>query len=290
MQETAISWTQATWNPASGCRKITAGCKHCYAETLAEKYRGTNGWPVGFDPMMRPWKLDEPVKRLRSHGPSLIFLNSTSDLFLEEYLERGDDGRCYVDRVIDVVDATRDHRYQILTKRPHLAADYWEARGSVPPNVWMGTTIERDDVIDRADHLRRIDARVRFISAEPLLGPLTDLDLTGIHWVITGGESGLHMRDPEVAAKRGLAVQDGKTWKPRADRVEWIRDIDERCAAAGVAHWFKQWGGVRPESGGRILDGSTRDGMPTGEGAMPPTYVHAIKTHRADRVALPVVP
>ena len=305
MNETAINWTDETWNPASGCIKISPGCKHCYAETLAEKYRGKPAFPNGFDPMLRPWKLGEPFALLRRDGPSLIFVNSTSDLFLPEFVQpmsvedldecRGekpirvdaDVGDCYVDLVMSVIDQTPDHRYQILTKRPELAAAYFAIRGSVPKNVWMGTTIERDDYVSRADALRKIDATVRFISAEPLLGPLPSLDLTGIHWLITGGESGDHMKDPAVAEKRGMAVLTPDGWAARPDRVGWAVDVGERAVRIGAAWWHKQWGGVRPHSAGRALGGRTYDGMPTHvDGAMPPGYDHAArKQKRADAKA-----
>lgn len=309
MQETAINWTKHTWNPASGCVKISPGCKHCYAETLAEKRRGTSAFPVGFDPMIRPWKLREPVNLEKREGPSLIFLNSTSDLFMPQYLAPlgdlvdehakywprelvGEVSRedCYVDLVLRVVNRTH-HRYQVLTKRPELAAEYFSRR-PCPRNVWMGTTIERDDYVQRADELRKIDALVRFISAEPLLGPLPHLDLAGIHWLITGGESGDHLAKIDERAKRAMAepvhLGKGAQWQPKPDRMYWIRDLRDRCALAGVAFWHKQWGGVRPESAGRTLDGRTHDGMPVHvAGAMPEGYGHAAK--RGQQSSLPVI-
>jgi protein gp37 len=229
----AIEWTEATWNPATGCSKVSPGCAHCYAETFAERFRGVPGHPYeqGFDLRLWPNRLDVP---LRWRRPRVIFVNSMSDLFHEAI---PDD---YIAAVFDVMVRADWHVFQVLTKRPDRLAELaptlpW------PPNVWMGVTIENRRFVHRADMLREVPAAVRFISAEPLLGPLEGLDLTGINWLIAGGESGPRHR--------------------RVD-VEWIRDLRDRCTDEGVAFFFKQWGGLRAKSGGRELDGRTWDEMP----------------------------
>lgn len=286
MNETAINWTELTWNPASGCAKITAGCKYCYADELAENKRGTTAFPNGFDLTKRPHKLTEPIKAKR---PSLIFTSSMTDVFFE-----GIDDE-YRARIFDTIDATPRHRYQVLTKRPHLARAWFEKR-PCPPNVWMGTTVEDGRVLERLDHLRAIDARVRFVSAEPLIGSLRGIDLTGIHWLIGGGESGLHLTRPEVCAERALVRRPDSPagWVPRADRIPWVTDLRDACIAQDVAFWFKQWGGPRPTSGGRLVDGRTWDEMPSVAGAMPDGYVHAERQQKhmaavARQGSLPVV-
>lgn len=251
MNETAIIWTERTWNPASGCKRITSGCAFCYAHTLAEQKRGTPAFPKGFELTLRPHKLREPM-RLRE--PSLIFVNSMSDLFWEEISDE------YRDRVLDVIEATPQHEYQVLTKRPEEMLRY-SLRRRLPPNFWAGTTIEDQDNAGRASLLRDVRAEVRFISAEPLLGPLS-LDWSGIAWCITGGESGLHLRNPKIREQRGLADFDGQRWVPRADRVDWVRSIRDQCQSAGVKFFHKQWGGLTPKSAGRTLDGRTWDEFP----------------------------
>lgn len=253
MNETAISWTQATWNPNSGCEVLTEGCKYCYAKTLAEQKRGTAAFPNGFDLTIRPHKLDEP-RRLKT--PSLIFVNSMSDLFWEQI---PDD---YRHRIVDVIEDTPQHQYQVLTKRPEAMLAYSQRR-KLPPNFWAGTTIEANRHVERADILRQVDAEIRFVSAEPLLSGLPDLNLDGIHWLITGGESGNHLMDAAIRARRGMAerLPNGK-WAPMPDRMDWIRDLRDRSRLSGTAMFHKQWGGVRPHSAGRVLDGRTWDEFP----------------------------
>lgn len=266
MQETPINWTEVSWNPASGCTKISEECKHCYAETIAENKRGTPAFPQGFDVYLRPWKLDEPRKLRR---PSLVFTNSMTDMFHDAIPDE------YRDRVCETMERYSSHRYQVLTKRPENALRYAQRR-TLPRSMWLGVTVGHEKRVGRIDVLRQIDVVVRFVSAEPLLTALDGLDLNGIHWVITGGESGTHMARPEVASERGLAHREGKTWVARPDRIPWVRSIRDQCVAAGVAFWHKQWGGVRPEAAGRELDGRTWDEMPIGiAGAMPPDYDHA---------------
>jgi protein gp37 len=224
--QSAIEWTEATWNPVTGCDKVSPGCAHCYAETFAERWRGVPGhhYEQGFDLRLWPERIEQPLKWRR---PRRIFVNSMSDMFHE---------RIPNDFIAEVFDAMRRadwHVFQILTKREdrmvELAPDLpW------PPNVWMGVTIENRRFVHRADSLREVPAAVRFISAEPLLGPLEGLDLSQIDWLIAGGESGPRHR--------------------RMD-LDWVRDLRGQCHEADVAFFFKQIGGRTPKAGGRDLDG-----------------------------------
>ncbi len=230
----AIEWTEATWNPVTGCDQVSPGCAHCYAKTFAERWRGCPGhsYEQGFDLRLWPQRLEQPLKWTR---PRVIFVNSMSDLFHEDVpLD-------YIQQVFDVMGRAEHHTFQILTKRHERLAEVastlrWH------PNVWMGVSIENRRFVHRADYLREVDAAVRFISAEPLLGPLEGLDLSGIDWLIAGGESGP---------------------KHRPVKIEWLRDLRDRCGEEGVAYFFKQWGGHRPKAGGRLLDGRPWDEMPT---------------------------
>ncbi len=229
----AIEWTEASWNPATGCTKVSPGCAHCYAETFAERFRGVPGHPYeqGFDLKLWPDRLDVP---LRWRRPRMIFVNSMSDLFHESI---PDD---FIKAVFTVMGQADWHTFQILTKRQDRLVDL-AAELDWHPNVWMGVTIENRRFVHRADRLREVPAAVRFISAEPLLGALEGLDLDGIDWLIAGGESG-HRHRPV--------------------REEWIVELRDRCHDEGVAFFFKQWGGARAKSGGRLLDGRTWDAMP----------------------------
>jgi protein gp37 len=240
--KSAIEWTEATWNPVTGCDRVSAGCDHCYALTLAARLKAMgqpkyqrDGDPrtsgPGFGVTMHPDELEIPRRWRR---PRVIFVNSMSDLFHPQV--SGD----FVARVFAVMAATPQHTYQILTKRPKRARQLlrdW----TLVPNVWLGVSIEDERVVDRADILRQVPAAVRFLSLEPLLGPLPSLDLTGIDWVIVGGESG-----PDH----------------RPMRQEWVLELRDRCQAAGTPFFFKQWGGLTPKSGGRLLEGRTWDEMP----------------------------
>ncbi len=217
----------------TGCSKVSPGCAHCYAETFAERWRGIPGHPYeqGFDLRLWPNRLDQP---LRWRRPRMIFVNSMSDLFHEDIPEG------YLRDVFDVMAAAHHHTFQVLTKRHDRLADLapmltWS------PNIWMGVSIENRRFVHRADRLREVPAAVRFISAEPLLGPLEGLELGGIHWLIAGGESGPGHRPV---------------------KAEWVRDLRDRCLAEDVAFFFKQWGGRRPKTGGRQLDGRAWDEMP----------------------------
>jgi protein gp37 len=240
---TAIEWTDATWNPMTGCTKISRGCDHCYAEVVAQtKTRETylRRLPVKdtlanradpFAPRFWPERLEQP---LRWREPKRVFVNSMSDVFHAHFsLEQ-------IQRVFAVMNTAAQHQFQLLTKRPERALRYAD-RLTWTSNIWMGTSIEDMAVTTRADALRRIPAAVRFISAEPLLGPLDELELTDIHWVIGGGESGLGARPCELA---------------------WARGLRDNCLKAGVAFFWKQWGGRTPKAGGRDLDGRRWDQYP----------------------------
>lgn len=253
MNRTGIGWTELTWNPATGCQRITPGCAFCYAYSLAENKRGTVSFPVGFDLQLRPHKLRDP---LRLKEPALIFVNSMSDLFWEAISDE------YRDRVLDVIDQTPQHQYQVLTKRPDVLLRY-SRRRRLPVNFWAGVTIESQDYADRTALLRQVDVPVRFLSCEPLLSPVS-LDLSGVAWVIGGGESGIHLFRSRLCEVRGLVAYDAvtKSWRPRADRYQWARSLRDQTKAAGAAFFWKQWGGRMPASAGRVLDGRTWEEYP----------------------------
>ena len=228
-----IEWTDATWNPVRGCTKISPGCKHCYAETFAERWRGIPGHPYeqGFDLRLVPEKLREP---LAWKQPRRVFVNSMSDLFHEGVPE------LFIRQVFATMAEAHWHTFQILTKRAQRLAKL-APRLTWPPNVWQGVSIENSRYVGRLAHLREIPAAVRFVSLEPLLGPLPHLPLEGVSWVIVGGESGPRHRP----------------MKP-----EWVSDVRDQCTEAGVAFFFKQWGGRIPKAGGRLLDGREWNEMP----------------------------
>ncbi|MGE3672576.1 MAG: DUF5131 family protein [Polyangiaceae bacterium] len=240
---TGIEWTDATWNPMTGCTKISAGCDHCYAATIANtktKEPYLRRLPVKdsaanradpFAPRVWEERLEQP---LRWREPRRIFVNSMSDVFHAHFSIE------MIRRVFDVMNRASWHQFQVLTKRPERAARLAD-RLTWSENIWMGTSIESMDVSGRADHLRRIPAAVRFISAEPLLGPVDGLSLAKIDWVIGGGESGLGSRPCDPG---------------------WARALRDLCRREGVAFFWKQWGGRTPKSGGRILDGRVWDEYP----------------------------
>jgi len=229
----SIEWTDATWNPVRGCTKISPGCKHCYAETFSERFRGVPGHPFeqGFDLRLVPAALELPLKWRAGRR---IFVNSMSDLFHDEVPDE------YVTRVFDVMRRAPQHQFQVLTKRAARMAEL-TSRFSVPGNVWMGVSVENAKYAARINDLRRVHSQIRFLSVEPLLGPIPNLALRGIHWVIVGGESGP---------------------KARPMPIEWVRSIRDQCVAQRVPFFFKQWGGVRKRLTGRVLDGRTWDEMP----------------------------
>jgi len=228
-----IEWTESTWNPVTGCSKVSQGCKNCYAERLAKRLQamGNPRYANGFQVTLHPDLLDLPHQWSR---PRSIFVNSMSDLFHEDVpLE-------FVQQVFATIEATPRHTYQVLTKR---AARLEELAAFLPwpKNLWMGVSVESAEVTWRIAHLKRVPASVRFLSVEPLLGPIRALPLDGIHWVIVGGESGPGAR-------------------PLDER--WVRNIQGQCARADVAFFFKQWGGTNKRAAGRLLDGRTWDEMP----------------------------
>jgi protein gp37 len=252
MNETAIAWTELTWNPMSGCQKVSPGCRFCYAETLAENKRGTAAFPQGFDLTIRPHKLGEPYK---VKAPSRIFVNSMSDLFWDRIPEE------YRRKILAVIEANPRHTFQILTKRAEAMELYFQTC-PVPPNVWLGVSVESEDQLGRVECLRRIDAPLRFISAEPLLTPLSGLDLAGIGWLISGGESGAHLCKPAIREARSLASYSQGKWAPREDRMDWVRELRDKCLACGCAFFHKQWGGYTGHSAGNVLDGVVWEQFP----------------------------
>lgn len=237
-----IEWTEVTWNPVTGCDRVAAGCDNCYALTLAkrlkamgaEKYQN-DGSPLtsgpGFGVTLHPKALQQP---LSWKSPRVVFVNSMSDLFHAKV------PLAFVQDIFDVIAETPQHTYQVLTKRSHRLARVADQL-RWPRNLWMGVSVENQAVATRIDHLRAVPAAIRFLSCEPLIGPLENLNLEGIHWVIAGGESGPNNRamDPQ-----------------------WVEDIRDQCLGANVPFFFKQWGGRTPKQNGRLLGGRTWDAMP----------------------------
>lgn len=239
----AIEWTQATWNPTTGCDRVSRGCDNCYAMTLAKRLKAMgqpryqrDGDPrtsgPGFGVTCHPDALALPLSWRR---PRLVFVNSMSDLFHAQV------PLPFVRQVFDVMAATPQHTYQVLTKRSRRLRRISNSL-EWPPNVWMGVSVEDSEVLDRVDDLREVPAAVRFLSCEPLLGPLDRLSVKGIDWVIAGGESGPNARPMDPG---------------------WALSLRDKCAAADVPFFFKQWGGRTPKAGGRELEGQTWDEMPT---------------------------
>ena len=240
----AIEWTDATWNPVTGCTKITRGCDNCYAARFAERWRGVPGHPfsTGFDLTLRPERVKQPLKWRR---PRMIFVNSMSDLFHKDV------PTAFIDQVFDTMEAANWHVFQVLTKRSSLMRDYLRRRyrgDRGPRHIWCGVSVEDEQAATRIDHLRQSQAGIRFLSVEPLIGPMGLIDLGGIDWVIVGGESG-----------------------PGARPIlrEWVQEIRDQCVAQEVAFFFKQWGGARPKSGGRDLDGREWNEFPDRPLALP---------------------
>ncbi|WP_028884990.1 DUF5131 family protein [Teredinibacter turnerae] len=237
----AIEWTEHTWNPITGCTKISPGCKYCYAEEMSKRLKamGTPGYENGFELSLMPERLSQPLSRKK---PTKYFVNSMSDLFHERVpLE-------YIDKIFDVISSTPHHTYQILTKRADRLADYFDGK-KVPENAWLGVSVEdREYGIPRIDYLRSVDASIRFLSVEPLLEDLGEINLKDIHWVIVGGESGRYARPL---------------------RFKWVDNVRMQCKRSGTAFFFKQWGtwgsdGKKrnKKANGRTLRGRTWDEMP----------------------------
>lgn len=235
---TSIEWTDATWNPVRGCTKVSPGCKHCYAETFAERFRGVSGHPYeqGFDLRIVPDKLAEPLKWMT---PKMVFVNSMSDLFQDGVPDE------YIEAVARVMEKANWHTYQVLTKRSKRMAKLLSGRlrfAAAAAHIWWGVSVEDKKYgLPRISDLQESPAQVRFLSIEPLLEGLGSLNLTGIHWAIVGGESG----------------HGARPLKP-----EWVTSIRDQCSDANVPFFFKQWGGVRKKTAGRLLDGHTYDEFP----------------------------
>ncbi|MEW6667761.1 MAG: phage Gp37/Gp68 family protein [Thermodesulfobacteriota bacterium] len=231
--KSAIEWTDSTWNPVTGCRKVSPGCMHCYAERMAKRLcaMGQPNYARGFDLSLHEHWLDLPLRWKR---PQAIFVNSMSDLFLQGVPEG------FIAKVFDVMGRASWHVFQILTKR---SARLKKLSPKLPwsQNIWTGVSVESREYVFRISHLRETGAPHKFLSLEPLLGPLSELDMTGIDWVIVGGESGPGARPM---------------------RSEWVRDIRDQCISARVPFFFKQWGGTNRKKAGRELDGKTWDEVP----------------------------
>lgn len=236
-----IEWTEQTWNPTTGCTKISPGCKHCYAEVMAGRLHamGAPGYENGFKLAILPGRLVQPMQRKK---PTVYFVNSMSDLFHEDIPDQ------YLDQVFSVIRNTPQHTYQILTKRADRLPEYFRNRGC-PENVWLGVSVEdRQHGVPRIDYLRQVDAHIRFLSVEPLLEDVGEIDLSDIHWVIVGGESGP---------------------KARPMKPEWVENVKQQADEAGAAFFFKQWGGWgadgvkrHKKANGRIFRGRTWDAYP----------------------------
>lgn len=228
-----IEWTESTWNPLTGCTKISPGCKHCYAERMARRLQamGQPNYANGFRLTLHEHMLEQPLDWKK---PQMVFVNSMSDLFHKDVPEE------FIQKVFDVMRRASWHTFQVLTKRSNRLLEL-NPEINWPANVWMGVSVENQSYSFRIGHLVETRAHVKFLSLEPLLGPLPDLDLQGIDWVIVGGESGPGAR-------------------PMAE--EWVVDIRDQCLAANVPFFFKQWGGVRKKQSGRVLRGRTWNQLP----------------------------
>jgi protein gp37 len=233
MATSQIEWTDATWNPTTGCNKVSPGCKFCYAERFSERLQnmGVEKYANGFQLTLHPEVLEDPLKWRK---PQLIFVNSMSDLFHEQI------PLPFQQQVFDTMRRAHWHRFQVLTKRAERLLEL-DNHLAWAPNVWMGVSVENQQYAYRIDLLRQASAQVKFLSLEPLLGPLPDLDLREIDWVIVGGESG---------------------FKPRPIKAEWVRDIRDQCLSADIPFFFKQWGGRNKKKAGRELDGRTWNALP----------------------------
>jgi protein gp37 len=243
---TQIEWTDATWNPVTGCSKITAGCDNCYAERFSERFRGVPDHPFenGFDLTLRPARLIQP---LSWKTPRRVFVNSMSDLFHKEV------PRSFIDKVFDTMEKANWHTFQVLTKRSSLLTRYLNRRyptSLAPSHIWLGVSVEDAKNAVRIKHLKAARASVKFVSFEPLIGPVGRIDLSGIDWVIVGGESGPRARPMEEA---------------------WALELRDQCRVQNVAFFFKQWGGIRPKSGGRKLKGREWNEYPRIERQLEPT-------------------
>jgi protein gp37 len=233
MAQSSIEWTELTWNPVTGCTKISPGCKYCYALNFARRLQamGAVNYKNGFKLTLQPHMLDKPLSWKK---PSMIFVNSMSDLFHKDIPDE------FIISVFEIMNKANWHKFQVLTKRPERVLEMnnelkWTA------NIWMGTSVECEEYVSRIDLIRKISANIKFLSLEPLLGPLPNLNLKKIDWVIVGGESG---------------------FKARPMKTEWVLDIKVQCEQNNIPFFFKQWGGKNKKKAGRILEGKTWNGMP----------------------------
>ena len=244
MGSSKIEWTESSWNPVTGCTKVSAGCANCYAERMAKRLQsmGLENYANGFKITMHPHVLDKPLQWKK---PQRIFVNSMSDLFHEKLTE------AFIRKVFQVMRQAHWHIFQVLTKRSTRLVEL-ASKIDFPENVWVGVTVENADCTFRIDHLREVRAAIRFLSMEPLLSAVPDLDLTGIDWVIVGGESGPGSRPIAKA---------------------WVHDIRRQCQTAEVPFFFKQWGGLNKKKAGRKLDGRVYGGMPLSKQEQKPVLV-----------------
>jgi protein gp37 len=250
-----IEWTDATWNPIRGCTKVSPGCAHCYAETFADRFRGVPGHPYeqGFDLRLMPEKLADP---LRWRKPRMVFVNSMSDLFHEEVPD------AFIEQVCRAMQQARWHTFQVLTKRSERMRDLLRSTlgfAACEAHIWFGVSVEnRRHGLPRIEHLRNTPAALRMLSVEPLLEDLGALDLSGIGWVILGGESGPRARPMQA---------------------DWVRSVRDQCQAARVPFFFKQWGGTLKNKSGRELDGRTHDQVPARRESEPGQFFNAMPAH-----------
>ena len=233
MSKSKIEWTESTWNPVSGCTKVSRGCDNCYAERMAIRLKamGTRGYENGFDVTLHPHTLEKPLGMKK---PQVIFVNSMSDIFHDKIPDE------FIFQIFDVMNKAYWHTFQVLTKRPKRLAKM-ASKLNWTDNIWMGVTVEANEYVDRVDYLRDCPAKIKFLSLEPLIDSVDKLDYTGIDWVIAGGESGYGARVMEK---------------------EWVLEIKNRCENENIDFFFKQWGGVNKKKAGRELDGKYYDDMP----------------------------
>src|SRR6266536_6690570 len=236
MAQSSIEWTEMTWNPTTGCDKISAGCKYCYAEVMAKRLKamGQEKYKDGFELRLHEDAIDIPYTW---NKPKVVFVNSMSDLFHKDV------PLSFIQRVFEIMNNTPRHTYQVLTKRAERLYELHD-KLNWTTNIWMGVSVENEKVKDRIDFLRGTNAKVKFLSCEPLIGPLPNMNLKNIDWLIVGGESGR---------------------KPRPMNVNWVLDIQQQCDVSNVKFFFKQWGGTNKKKTGRILNGRTYDEMPSTE-------------------------
>jgi len=233
LSKSKIEWTESTWNPVSGCDKISRGCENCYAERMAKRLQamGTKGYEDGFKVTLHPDSLQKPLKMKK---PQVIFVNSMSDIFHEDIEDE------YIFKIFEVMNKAHWHTFQVLTKRPERLENIAH-KLNWTDNIWMGVTVEANDYVKRVDYLRDIDAKIKFLSIEPLIDSVDKLDYTNIDWVIVGGESGYGCREI---------------------KKEWVIQVRDKCKDDKIPFFFKQWGGVNKKKNGRLLDGKIYDEMP----------------------------